>query len=192
MTFIKIYLSGEARPDMPGANSGPAPIMRVFGVTAEGNSICCHIHGFLPYLFVPAPAGFDKRHLAEFRRSLNGALIADMKNNSLNIVDAVLNTELLMKTNVYGFQGNKKQPFIKIVLAIPKLVAAAKRLMEKGEVVFPGAGSITVKAFEANIDFEIRFMADAQIVGCNWLELPVNSWIPRPREKKGTYANFWQ
>ncbi len=31
-------LAGSARPDMPGASEGPAPIMRVFGITMEGNS----------------------------------------------------------------------------------------------------------------------------------------------------------
>jgi len=176
---------GEARSDMPGANAGPAPVMRVFGVTAEGNSICCHLHGFHPYLYVPAPTGFEKDHLAGFRKSLNAALIADLKNNSYNIVEAVLHMEMSFKTNVYGFQGNKKSPYIKITLAIPRLVAAAKRLMEKGDVSIPGLGSQTMKAFEANIDFEIRFMADAQIVGCNWLELPVGTWIPRSRDNKG-------
>ncbi len=33
-----IFLAGSARPDMPGASEGPAPIMRVFGITMEGNS----------------------------------------------------------------------------------------------------------------------------------------------------------
>ena len=26
--------------------------------------------------------------------------------------------------------------------------------------------------FEANIDFDIRFMADTKVVGCNWIQLP--------------------
>ena len=34
---------------------------------------------------------------------------------------------------------------MKITLAIPKLVAASKRLLEKGEVNIPGIGSAAVK-----------------------------------------------
>ena len=65
---VNLFLmAGEARSDMPGANHGPAPVMRVFGVTETGNSICVHIHGFHPYLFIPAPAGFTKDHLSGFR-----------------------------------------------------------------------------------------------------------------------------
>ena len=174
---------------MPGADLGPAPIMRVFGVTDEGNSICCHIHGFHPYIFVPAPAGFEPRHLPGFRKSLNAALVADIKNNYLNIVDAVLNVDMVQKSTIYGFQGNTKIPFIKVTLAIPKLVAASKRLLEKGDISIPEIGCASIKAFEANIDFEIRFMADAHIVGCNWLELPAGDWIARDKGNKGNIFN---
>lgn len=70
------------------------------------------------------------------------------------------------------FQGNKMIPFIKITLAVPKLIAPAKRLLEKREVNFRDFNNISYAAFESNIDFEIRFMADTKVVGCNWIELP--------------------
>jgi hypothetical protein len=63
-------------------------------------------------------------------------------------------------------------PFIKITLAVPKLIAPAKRLLEKREVNFRDFNNISYAAFESNIDFEIRFMADTKVVGCNWIELP--------------------
>ena len=147
---------GDARPDMPGANSGPAPIMRVFGVTKTGNSICCHIHGFHPYFYIPAPTGFTSDHLPLFRKALNAAIMADMKSNPYNIVEAVLNVSMLQKSSIFGYQGNLMSTFIKITASVPKLIAPAKRLLEKGDVNVPGIGGLTVKAFEANIDFEIR------------------------------------
>ena len=61
-------------------------------------------------------------------------IVADIKNNVDNVVDAVLSCELVEKSTIYGFQGNKKSNFIKITLAVPKMVAAARRLIEKGEV----------------------------------------------------------
>lgn len=42
---------------MPGQSQGKVPIVRMFGVTDNGNSVCCHIHGFAPYFYVPAPNG---------------------------------------------------------------------------------------------------------------------------------------
>jgi hypothetical protein len=37
---------------------GPVPILRVYGVTEAGNSVLCNVHGFLPYLWIPAPMEF--------------------------------------------------------------------------------------------------------------------------------------
>ena len=36
-----------------------------------------------------------------------------------------------------------------------------------------------IQMFEANIDFEIRFMVDTGIVGCNWIELPAGKYSLR-------------
>lgn len=163
---------GKAISGMPGAKNGPVPVMRMFGVTKDGNSICCHVHGFHPYFYVPAPDKFSKDNLRDFRIGLNNAVIADMKNNRDNVVEAVLDVQLMTKSTIYGFQGNKKIPYIKITMAVPKLIAPAKRLLEKGEVNVKNVCNATYRAFEANIDFEIRFMADTHVVGCNWIELP--------------------
>ncbi len=91
---------------MPGAKTGKVPIMRMFGSTKGGQSVCCHVHGFHPYFFVPAPDKFGKQHLAAFRSSLNNAVVNDMKNNRDQIVDAVLDVCLLMRSSIYGFQVN--------------------------------------------------------------------------------------
>ena len=32
---------------MPGAQRGPVPVLRMYGVTAEGHSVMAHIHGML-------------------------------------------------------------------------------------------------------------------------------------------------
>ena len=42
---------------MPGQSNGTVPIIRMFGVTDSGNSVCCHVHGFAPYFYTPAPNG---------------------------------------------------------------------------------------------------------------------------------------
>merc|ERR1719244_866047 len=194
LVFQQIELDhyiGQARSDMPGASSGPAPIIRMFGVTMEGNSVCCHVHGFHPYIYLPAPTGFTKDDLPTFRKALNLALVSDFKGNQgQGIVDAVLSCELMEKSTIYGFRGNKQIPFIKVTLALPKMVAASKRLLEKGEVKMPSVTSPFGTPFESNIDFEIRFMADNQVVGCNWIELPPGSWSLRSKHEKTTRAQL--
>ena len=38
--------------------------------------------------------------------------------------------------------------------------------------------------YEANIDFEIRFMAETQLVGCNWVRLPAGSYRIRDTQQR--------
>ena len=70
---------------MPGLKVGPVPIVCMYGITVEGHSVMCHIHGFLPYLFVPAPPGFQESHCASFLVGLNKAVLSDMRSNKDNV-----------------------------------------------------------------------------------------------------------
>ncbi|XP_030845110.1 DNA polymerase delta catalytic subunit isoform X1 [Strongylocentrotus purpuratus] len=163
---------------MPGATSGPTPIIRMFGVTEAGNSVLCHIHGFTPYFYIPAPQNFVPEHCSKFRMCVNDAVLADMRSNKDNLTQAVLAVDVMQKENIYGFHGNKMMPFLKITMAYPKLIAPARRLLEAGLSVppYPHRGYQT---YESNIDFEIRFMVDADVVGCNWIEVPAGTYRVR-------------
>lgn len=166
---------GTPVPGMLGATQGPVPIIRVFGITADGNSVFCHIHGFAPYFYVPCQTGFKQEHLSDFKKELNSAVIKDMRSNKDNISRAVLAVDICMKENMYGYHGKRSIPFLKITMALPRLIAPAKRLLEQG-LRFGTFPTQCYQAYEANIDFEIRFMVDNDIVGCNWIELPAGKY----------------
>ncbi|XP_046394149.1 DNA polymerase delta catalytic subunit [Ischnura elegans] len=178
------HYTGQPLKGMPGAQIGPVPVMRMYGVTMEGHSVCCHVHGFSPYLFVQIPEAFTEDHCGPFKEALNKALIADMRGNKDNVMEAVLAVEIQLKENIFGYRGGKKVPFVKVTLALPKLIPAAKRLLEK-EVIYGALGVHSYQAFESNIDFDIRFMVDTNLVGCSWVELPRGKWRIRSREGKG-------
>lgn len=55
-------------------------------------------------MYVQAPLGFKRENLHDFRTSLNHAVLADLKSNKENIVNAVLNVEIMSKSNLYQFQ----------------------------------------------------------------------------------------
>lgn len=172
---------GTHLPGMPGASKGPTPIIRMYGITMEGNSVLAHVHGFTPYFFVPAPSSFKREMCGIFKEALNSAVISDMRSNKDNITDTVLAVEMLIKESIYGFHGNRKLPFLKITMALPRLIAPAKRLIEGGNVTIPGCGTYGLQSYESNIDFEIRFMVDCDVVGCNWIELPANKYHIRDK-----------
>jgi DNA polymerase delta subunit 1 len=60
------YLS-RPYPGMPGAQTGMVPVIRMFGVTKVGNSVCCHIHGFSPYFYVNLPDNFEEAEMYLFK-----------------------------------------------------------------------------------------------------------------------------
>ena len=36
-------------------NSEIASTIRIFGINAKGNSICCNVHNFIPYFYIELP-----------------------------------------------------------------------------------------------------------------------------------------
>ncbi|KAG8430271.1 hypothetical protein GDO86_018107 [Hymenochirus boettgeri] len=181
--YIGSHITG-----MLGAKHGPVPIIRMFGVTSEGNSVCCHIHGFAPYFYVPCQTGLTQDNLNDFKKELNTAVIKDMRSNKDNISQAVLAVDMCKKESMYGYHGKRAIPFLKITMALPRLIAPAKRLLEQGLRV-GNLPTHSFQAYEANIDFEIRFMVDNDIVGCNWIELPAGKYRLRTEDVDASKDN---
>lgn len=95
--------------------------------------------------------------ILSIQTALNKAVMNDMRGNKDNIQEAVLVVELVRKINVFGYQGDQPSPFLKITVALPRLIAACKRLLDK-ENVYPTFQNHRYQAFESNIDFDIRLV----------------------------------
>lgn len=172
------HYTGNPLPGTPAYSLGStSAIMTLFGVTAGGVSLALHVHGFLPYLFVNAPAGFKPLDCAKFRDSLNTALLKEIK-NSQGVTTPVVGVEVVSKQSILGFNGNRKESFLKILLLLPKFISQAKRLLEGG-FQCPGYLASNYSIFESNIDFDTRFMVDLNIVGCSWVEVGVGKYKMR-------------
>lgn len=146
----------------------------------EGNSVCAHVHGFSPYLYVIAPDNFQKAYLPEFKKRLDAAIIKDIKANKENIQEAILRVDLIQKQSIQFYTGEEKNNFIKITVALPKLIAGVKRLLER-EILMSEVNFQDCRTFESNIDFDIRFMVDTKVVGCSWIELQPKTWTLRAK-----------
>lgn len=181
---IENYI-GSPIPGMPGSQMPPVPILRMFGVTMNGNSVCCNVHGFTPYMYIGAPKGFDATHCQPFKDSLNRAVLADMRSNKENLQEAILEIAIVERQSLMGYHGEEKFQFIKITIALPRLIAAVKRLLEK-EIIYSVFDFQDCRSYENNIDFDIRFMVDTNVVGCSWIELPAGAWRRRAKGQHGS------
>ena len=64
--------TSEVSAKYPGVAS--VPIIRIFGITGNQNSVACYVHGFLPYIYVRAPSSFKKFQCEVFRETLEASL----------------------------------------------------------------------------------------------------------------------
>ena len=78
-----------------------------------------------------------------------------MRSNPENIQQAVLGVERVYKQNMYGYTGSGKSLFLKITVALPRLVARCKKIVEEETILAEFNHRYT--AFESNIDFDIRY-----------------------------------
>ena len=92
-----------------------------------------------------------------FQDALNSLVLKDMRSNRENLSQPVLAVELVKKESIYGFHNNRKLPFLKITMALPRLIASAKRLLGQG-FACPGFQSDIYQAYESDVGFEIRLV----------------------------------
>lgn len=173
--------NGQPMHGMPGSQLAPVPIMRMYGVTIDGNSVCCHVHGFTPYFYVTVPPNFTENSCHSFKDNLNKAILEDLRSNKDNIKEAVLEVRLIKAKSIMYYKGDDEITFAKISVALPRLIAAAKRLTERQPLTF---GLMDPMYYETNIDFDIRFMVDTSVVGCSWIEIPPKKWFLRTKQSK--------
>jgi DNA polymerase delta subunit 1 len=72
---------------------------------------------------------------------------------------------------------------VKITVSQHKLIGLAKRQLENSFSI-EGLGAHAYDCYETNIEYNLRFMIDLDVVGCNWLELPAGKYRMRKAAAK--------
>lgn len=166
--------SSAHRLMVPGAQAGTVPVLRMYGVTGDGNSVCAHIHGFTPYFWIAPHHDMRPEHCDTFAASLEAQLGASK--GKTRVDKCVLAVEWVSgKQSLYGYSYGNKANFLRIYVGMPSLVPTAKGVLEKG-FTCPGLPYKQYMCFEANVPFVLRYMIDRGVVGCNWCEAPAGTY----------------
>jgi DNA polymerase delta subunit 1 len=166
--------------EIPGPRIGSTSIIRLTGVTEDGNSVMAHIHGFVPYFYASCPEGLTAADCGVVREALDTVA----KKNASDAT-AVQGIEIIEdKMSLYGYQFEKKVRLIKIYLSLPHFVPRVRSALESGMVHIPGYGTRPYQTYESNVPFILRFMIDNHIQGCNWVEFPAGTYSIRSHEKQ--------
>jgi DNA polymerase delta subunit 1 len=181
--------------------AGRVPILRTYGVTQHGNSVCAFIHGFTPYAYFAVPPGYevDESELGAMRSELTDRLQGAVRQGgsnkeSIKVVGIVLVED---HKSIFGYE-TPYNTFLKIYVSLPNLIPTLRRIMEDGinlsgieaaSSSSPAGGMMPQFApFEANVPFVLRFMVDRDIAGAGWLTLPGKTYQIRPIANKETHC----
>jgi DNA polymerase delta subunit 1 len=122
-----------------------------------GNSVLLHVTDFQHYLYVAAPVSFTEADCDPYRSFLNTICA-----NSEPVVSSV---RMLLRENIYGFQGNQKSPYLQINVNDPRSIAKVRTAISKKRANYKGLwGRIEgdVMTFD-NIEYILRFMIDTGV-----------------------------
>jgi DNA polymerase delta subunit 1 len=99
---------------------------------------------------------------------------------------------MLMRENLYGFQGNQKNPYIKITVTEPKFINRLRTLIEKGDANYKGlwkAAEGGVLTFDS-IQYVLRFMIDTHIAGMSWVSVNPGKYHMIPERDRHSHSQI--
>jgi len=150
------------------------PVVRMYGVTEEGNSVMAHIHGFLPYFWVQCPECNNKENgVFDDTEVLKASLEKELQESGARdkLDKIVLNVEVMQRSTLMYWQDQGHRPFFKVTVALPSFVASGRSIIERGFQLSNGGVFKATTSFETSVPFVLRFMVDRHIVGGGWVKL---------------------
>ncbi|KAF1983902.1 putative DNA polymerase delta catalytic subunit [Aulographum hederae CBS 113979] len=152
-----------------GIMDGKASV-KFFGVTETGHSVMLHVTGFLHYLYIAAPPGFVESDCPGFATHLESTLAMHQP--------VIHSVEMVMRENIYGYQGGELSPYLKITVTDAKHI---NRLRTTIESVGLGYKSLWKGVENGILTFDIiqyvlRCMIDTGIQGMSWVEAPAGKY----------------
>uniref|UniRef100_A0A6C0IZL6 DNA-directed DNA polymerase n=1 Tax=viral metagenome TaxID=1070528 RepID=A0A6C0IZL6_9ZZZZ len=143
-------------------------IIRLFGVTREGDSVHCALKGFYHYFYCEMPPSLHASQLDDLRVLWN----KDLESRTIRSIEAVRRETLAFYKSFDG--ADPKQDFLKITLNNPRDMRIIKPYIALGNVPLPNGQrcSRVLQMYEEDgVDFISRFMCDNNVVGFGWCRL---------------------
>jgi DNA polymerase delta subunit 1 len=142
-----------------------------------------HVTGFLHYLYIEAPQDFKQMDCEPFRSYLE--TITSRHSSAGSTIHSV---QLVMRENLYEFQGNIKSPYIKITVNDHRSIGMLRSRLESSDnpITYKGLwkGVEGLKTFDI-IQYLLRFMIDVKVAGMSWVEVPAGKYkIINPSQRQ--------
>lgn len=169
-------VKGSPHPHLSKVVHTEVPVVRLYGVTKEGNSVLAHCYNHEPYLWIEAPPQWLPAYESMLRDELNRMLQPATAKD-----DTCVRIETHMKQSLLHYTGGQLRPHLKIVVQLPQNIPKLRSLLTDG-VRCTGCyeGYRSYATFESNVIFPLRFLVDNEIGGCNWVTIPAGAYTHIP------------
>ncbi|KAK4554418.1 DNA-directed DNA polymerase delta [Recurvomyces mirabilis] len=167
-----------------GTLHGGRATVKLFGVTDDGHSVLLHVTDFQHYLYVAAPVSFTKNDCDPFKTYLESVLAQHSQ--------AISSVQMVMRENMFGFQGNQKSPYLKITVSDPKLINRLRTSIEQGNANYKGlwkAAEGGILTFDS-IQYVLRFMIDTKIAGMSWVSVNPGKYHVIPERDQHSHCQI--
>jgi len=141
------------------------PVIRVFGSTSSGHKVCLHIHGVLPYLYIPYDGSTAADRMGHQLSMALDKAINVLQGQSLSNSHHVFKTTLVNGIPLYGYH-RKEHQFFKMFFYNPNTRKHSYDLFLNGAIM-----NKVFQPCEAHIPYVLQFMIDFNLQGMNYIRL---------------------
>lgn len=138
--------------------------IKMFGVTENGESVCCTVDGFCPYFFIKVPDNWTssskKKLLVNLKENYSrNKKIGDDWVKYNGILDD--QCKLIKRVDFYGFKNGKTEKFVKLVFENLSSFYNNRKILE----------NFGYPLYESNLDPILRFVHDTKIQTAGWVKV---------------------
>lgn len=93
---------------------------------------------------------------------------------------------MVLRENLYGFQGNQKSPYLKITVTDPKFINKLRSALEDGRGNYKGMWKAVegkILTFDS-IQYVLRFMIDTGVSGMSWIGVAPGKYNVMPQYER--------
>ena len=162
--------------------------IRGYAIADKKYSVCLHITGFQPYLYIKVPDRWNQRFVFKFQNTLEYKL--NKQKNS------IVSCRLVKRKELYGFHNDKKFNFLEIkchnlgaFYEIRRILQGKKPFWARSDTDDPNektndrffniAGTkydFSNHLYETNISPLLRFFHDKEINPAGWVKIPARKY----------------
>ncbi|CAN6469328.1 unnamed protein product [Victoria cruziana] len=167
--------------DFQGQSVSEVPVIRIYGSNLSGQKTCLHVHGVLPYLYVPCS---DALAQSSQEGQPYAHIVASAIEKALKLGSSygskrqhVHSCVPVAAKKFYGYHSSD-EPFIKVYLYYPHEISRVASLLLGGSIL-----NRCFQPHESHIPYLLQFMVDNNLYGMGHIRLSkVKFRNPMPEE----------